>query len=63
MPSVYWTGLSSFLRDLSVCVYCALSRMVSLYVLEGVGNRCELWGQASLLKDGLNFEQTEAHPS
>lgn len=37
--------------------------MVSLNLLEGVGNLCELWGQASLLKDSLNFGQPEAHPS
>lgn len=63
MPSVYRMGLSSFLTNLFVYLESAMSRLVSLAHLEGAGNLCELCGKASPLRDGLNFEQPEAHPS
>lgn len=58
MPSVYWMGLSSILMDLCLCLLCLVQDDVP-----GSPDLCELWGQASLLKDGLNFGQPEAHPS
>lgn len=44
--------------DLRVCLLCLVQDGVP-----GPPDLCELWGQASLLKDVLNFGQPEAYPS